>query len=214
MLDRWLDPVPAGVTGELYVAGPGLARGYHGRPGLTGGAVRGVPVRGRGSGCTGPGTWPGGPADGELVYLGRADDQVKIRGFRVEPGEIEAVLAAHRRSPQAVVIGARGHPRRQAPDRRTWCRPPGREDGPGGMGGLGAAVRGYAAGRLPEFMVPSAVVVLDALPVTANGKVDRAALPAPEAAGGAVAGARRRCGGDHLRGVRAGAGRGPGGPGG
>ena len=123
---------------------------------------------------------------GELVFAGRADEQVKIRGFRVEPGEVEAVLAGH----PAVAPGGGGRPRGRCRATSgwspTWC-PAGRCGG----GGLPAAVREYAAARLPEYMVPAAVVVLDALPLTANGKLDRAALPAPEfAAGGGPGGAR------------------------
>ena len=86
VLDRWLAPVPAGVAGELYVAGARVGPGVSGPPGADRGAVRGVPVRVAGSGCTGPVTWPGGRRTGSWSSLGRADDQVKIRGFRVELG--------------------------------------------------------------------------------------------------------------------------------
>ena len=183
VLDGWLGPVPAGVAGELYIAGAQLARGYLGRRGLTAERFVACPFGAAGSGCTGPGTWPGGRADGQLVFAGRADDQVKIRGFRIEPGEVEAVLAA---CPGVAPGGGDrpgGRPRGPAAGWRTWS-PAATATRPGA--GWRRAVREHAAARLPEYMVPAAVVVLDALPLTANGKLDRAALPAPDyaAAGG------------------------------
>ncbi|BCJ33896.1 hypothetical protein Athai_13990 [Actinocatenispora thailandica] len=172
VLDERLRPVPAGVAGELYVAGTGVARGYGDRPAQTASRFVACPW-GAGERMYRTGDVARWRGDGALEYLGRSDDQVKIRGYRVEPGEAEAALAALPGVGQAVVV-VRGEPgaERRLLGYATPARAGERLD-PG-------ALRRLLADRLPDYLVPSAVVVLDALPLTGNGKVDRRVLPEPE----------------------------------
>nr|AGS49396.1 long-chain-fatty-acid--CoA ligase [uncultured bacterium esnapd4] len=162
VLDDSLGVVPIGVVGELYIAGAGLARGYVGKPAATAERFVASPFGGRMYRTGDLVRWN---ADGQLEFQGRADDQVKIRGFRVEPGEVETAL---RQLPgvaeAAVVVGTGEH-------KRLIGYVVGDVDG--------AVVREALAQTLPSYLVPAAIVVLEALPLTANGKLDRKALPEP-----------------------------------
>ncbi|MBS9371963.1 non-ribosomal peptide synthase/polyketide synthase [Rhodococcus sp. B50] len=172
VLDARLHPVPAGAAGELYLAGIQLARGYLDRPALTADRFVADPFGVPGERMYRTGDLATRRADGALMYLGRTDFQVKIRGLRIELGEIEQVLRARAEIGQAVVLVHHG-----ADDRLTGYLVP----APGRSIDT-VAVTAALASRLPDYMVPAALVVLDALPVGPNGKLDRAALPAAPAA--------------------------------
>ncbi|HSS51591.1 MAG TPA: amino acid adenylation domain-containing protein, partial [Thermoanaerobaculia bacterium] len=177
LLDGGGRPVPIGVPGEIHVGGAGVARGYLARPALT--AERFVPdpfVGGTAGGVGGQRLYRSGDLarwrrDGDLEYLGRIDRQVKVRGFRIELGEIEAALAEHPGVREAAVVARE--------DRPGDVRLVGYVGSAAGPGPSQQALAAFLAERLPGYMVPAAWVLLDRLPLTANGKVDRAALPAP-----------------------------------
>ncbi|HEX6292478.1 MAG TPA: amino acid adenylation domain-containing protein [Herpetosiphonaceae bacterium] len=196
LLDRHMQPVPVGVVGELYLGGPGIARGYLDRPDLTAECFVPDPFADQ----------PGGRLyktgdlaryrpDGQIVFVGRHDEQLKVRGFRVEPGEIEAALRSHPAVREAIVLAGEDTPEQTrlvayvVPSAAqaggvgvppTTSTPSPASAGEGGRGGegLNSELRAYLKERLPDYMVPSAFVFLDALPLSPNGKIDRRALSA------------------------------------
>ncbi|MGW2276308.1 amino acid adenylation domain-containing protein, partial [Streptomyces yangpuensis] len=180
VLDDRMRLVPSGVTGELYVAGAQLARGYGNQPGLTAARFVACPFEAGGMRMYRTGDLVKWSSDGQLLYVGRSDHQVKVRGFRIELGEIEARIATRSEISACTVVAQE--------DERAGKRLVAylvASDGAGNGAGDGAgidtgAVRDALARELPDYMIPSAFVVLDALPLNPNGKVDRRALPAPD----------------------------------
>ncbi|MBV9788758.1 MAG: amino acid adenylation domain-containing protein, partial [Chloroflexi bacterium] len=204
ILDEQMQPVGVGMEGELYIGGVQVARGYLNRPELTAERFVNNPFGDSQLYRTGDlGRWL---PDGNIEYLGRTDHQVKLRGFRIELGEIEAVLAEHPQARQVVVMAREdtpGHKRLVAyvvgeqgnkgtKEQTKNLEPRTQNQGDEGEAGsrffvLGSDLRAHAAAKLPEYMVPSAFVILDEMPLTASGKADRKALPAPEQSAGASA---------------------------
>jgi acyl-coenzyme A synthetase/AMP-(fatty) acid ligase/acyl carrier protein len=182
ILDRWMQPVPVGVTGELYIGGAGVARGYLNRPALTAERFVADPFSGDPSSrMYRTGDLGRYLPDGVIEYVGRTDYQVKIRGYRIELGEIEMALRSHARVREAVV-----EVQEEGGDKRLvayYVAGEG-EDLPAGE------LRSHLRERLPEYMVPAAYVAMEGMPLTANGKVDRKALKGVAWRGGSEVGRR------------------------
>ncbi|MEV0321975.1 amino acid adenylation domain-containing protein [Streptomyces sp. NPDC050658] len=191
VLDASLQPVAPGVVGELYVTGPGLARGYLGRTALTAQRFVADPFGAPGERMYRTGDVVRRRADGQLDFSRRADDQVKVRGFRIELGEVRSALAAHPGVAQAAVVVREDQPGNKRLVGYVVPAPHAADDW-ADVRELTAAARELAAGRLPRHMVPDAVLALPELPVTASGKLDRRALPAPETTAGTARPPRTR----------------------
>ena len=182
LLDPDLRPVPPGIRGQLHIAGAGLARGYLNQPGLTAQRFTACPYGPPGQRMYATGDLARWTEDGQLEYLGRADQQVKIRGFRIEPGEIETVLCQHPAIAGAAVIAREDTPGRK--QLAAYLTP-----ATAGTAATGTAatsvpsagdLRDWLAATLPDYMIPASFTVLDVLPLTPTGKLDRRALPAPD----------------------------------
>jgi acyl carrier protein len=189
ILDQNMSPVAAGVAGELYIGGAGLARGYLGRPELTAERFVRNPFTDRpGERLYRTGDLARWRADGEIEYAGRIDHQVKIRGFRIELGEIEARLLAHDGVREAVVTACEGLSGKQLIGYVVAVS--GARDGrriPAGLAPDGAFIgqlKEHLKSGLPDYMIPNRLVVLERMPLTPSGKIDRNALPVPPAASG------------------------------
>ena len=181
VLDRTLQPVPAGVRGELYIGGASLARGYLNRPELTAERFIADPFAEEpGARMYKTGDVVRWRADGRIEFVGRTDHQVKIRGFRIEPGEVEQVLREHPLLADAAVVARQRSPG----DLQLVAYTVGRD----GDQPTAAEMRQFLRERLPEFMIPSAFVPIEAMPMTTSGKADRRALPEPDWSGGSPQG--------------------------
>ncbi|MGM0940413.1 MAG: amino acid adenylation domain-containing protein [Bacillota bacterium] len=172
VLDDYLNPVPPGVVGELYVSGAGMALGYLGRPDLTADRFIANPYGTSGSRMYRTGDLACWKHDGSLDYIGRADQQVKLRGFRIELGEIEAVLTKHPGIDDVVVMVREDQPGDERLVAYITCK--------GDMKAEEENWKVFAAKQLPEYMVPSAYVMIETFPLTPNGKLDKKSLPVPE----------------------------------